>query len=145
MHFQTFLLDVRFMYYAVSFFLVERELQVNLTVVENSTVSFAFIIPPATENISEYRLLVWYKTVRNRKNRIAVFAGDSGNSTKWWGEFEKDSNKASLDNVTGILTLHHAHLHDTDRYLYRISPREPHVTLHVALNLNVIREYTLLE
>ena len=129
-HLQTFLLDVRFMYFTI-FLLVENEVEVNLTVVENSTVALPFIIPPKTENISESRRLEWYKTIpwyktkHSGKNRIALFMGDI-KRTKWWGEFRRDSNKASLDNVTGILTFHHVQLHDTDRYFYRINPREPH-------------------
>ena len=67
------------------------------------------------------------------------------NLTTWFGEFGRDSNKASLDNVTGILTIHHAQLHDTDRYFYRINPREPYVTVNVTLNLNVIRKYEFVE
>ena len=121
-------------------FVVESEIQVNLTVVENSTVVLPFLITPSGSNASDSHRLTWWKTVRLQHNVVTRFMEDIPR-TKWYGEFRRNSNKASLDTETGSLTIHSAQLSDTDRYFYDLNPKKDNVMTNVTINLKVVSKY----
>lgn len=116
---------------------VESEVQVNLTVVENSTVALPFVFPP--ENNTEGRRLTWFKTMRGSSNKIVLYM-ENIPRTKWFGEF-RNRNKGSLDIHSGSLTIHNAQLSDTDRYLYEVSPHR-NLLMNFTINLHVISKYS---